>query len=65
LSGLVLGVKELLGIRPASGVQAFLPAALVILDVKDAVAPEHSIPLPHNFHSGCEDTEERELPVSG
>ena len=65
LSRLVLGVKEPFRIRPVSGVQAFLLAALVSLHVKDAVASEHPIPLPHNFHHSCEDTEEGELPVSG
>jgi hypothetical protein len=65
LSRLVLGVKEPFRISSESGVQAFLPAALVILHVKDAVASEHPIPLPHNFHNSCEDTEEGELPVSG
>src|SRR5208337_1506832 len=36
LSRLVLGVEQLLGIRPASDVEAFLSAAEIILDVKDA-----------------------------
>jgi len=64
LRRLVLGVKQLLGISPVPGVQTFLFAAEVILDVKDAVAAEHSIPFPHNLHRGCEDAAPRELSVS-
>jgi hypothetical protein len=48
LSRLVPGVAEPFGVGPFSGVQAFLFAAEIILDVEDAVAPEHPIPFPHN-----------------